>query len=400
MSRFAVAIIAAWMLTALLATAGVIDYRRTLRPVAPAADWPSTVVLVAVKGAGEGLARFLAALAAQDYPSFRVVFAVEAVTDPAFAGLERLANRESHRFELIVAGEATEGAQKVHNLLGALGALRPTDRVVVFADADIEPAADWLRQLVRPIAVGRAVVSSGYRWQIAKDRRLPSLIAALADMSVATAARDSRWNLCWGGSMAVDRSVLDRLDLPRLWAGAATEDLTLTRALRRPGVPIHGAVRVLVPSPSSYSWRSLFAFGRRQYLMVRFYAPRHWALAGWTLCVPAAGAVMAAAAAVSGSLAATLCIGAAIILQLVRHRLRLSIARRVLPTEAAAEAVSALRLGWWVSPLVHLVHTGVLLGSLLGRNFEWAGIRYRFCDSGNVVILGRKRERSSALDND
>ena len=389
MTGFAVAIIAAWVLTALLASAGVIDYRRTLRRVAPPADWPSAVVLVAVKGAGEGLARFLAALAAQDYPFYRVVFAVEAATDPAFIVLQPLASRESQRFELIVAGEAAKCAQKVQNLIKALGALRATDRVVVFADADTEPPADWLRQLVRPIAVGRAAVSSGYRWQIAKDRRLPSLIAALADVSVATAARDSRWNLCWGGSMAVERRVLDRLDLPRLWAGVATEDLTLTRALRRAGVPIHGAVRVLVPSPSSYSWRSLFAFGRRQYLLVRFYAPRHWLLAAWTLCVPAAGAAMAVTAAVSDSLAAALCIGAAILLQLLRYRLRLSIARRVLPTEAAAEAAVALRLGWWVSPLVHIVHAAVLLGSLLGRNFEWAGIRYRLCEPDKVVILDR-----------
>jgi cellulose synthase/poly-beta-1,6-N-acetylglucosamine synthase-like glycosyltransferase len=389
MTGFAVAIIAAWVLTALLASAGVIDYRRTLRRVALPADWPSAVILVAVKGAGEGLARFLDALLAQDYPSYRVVFGVEAATDPAFAALSPLASGKSHRFELIVAGEATECTQKVHNLLRALSALRPTDRVVVFADADTEPAADWLRQLVRPIAVGGAAVSTGYRWQIAKDRRLPSLIAALADMSVATAARDRRWNLCWGGSMAVERRVLDRLDLPRLWARVATEDLTLTRALRRAGVPIHGAVRVLVPSPSSYSWRSLFAFGRRQYLLVRFYAPRHWLLAAWTLCVPAAGAATAVSAAVSGSLAAALCIGAAILLQLLRYRLRLSIARRVLPSEAAAEASVAVRLGWWLSPLVHIVHAAVWLGSLLGRNFEWAGIRYRLWARDKVVILDR-----------
>ena len=397
MTGFAVAIIAAWLLTSVLASAGVIDYRRTLRRVAQTADWPSAVVLVAVKGAGEALDRFLPVLASQDYPFYRVVFAVEAATDPAFPALELLARNESHRFELIVAGKATEGAQKVQNLLKALGALRPTDRVVVFADADTEPAADWLRELVRPIAVGRAAVSSGYRWQIAKDRRLPSLIAALADMSVATAARDRRWNLCWGGSTAVERRVLDRLDLPRLWARVATEDLTLTRALRREGVPIHGAVRVLLPSPCSYSWRSLFAFGRRQYLLVRFYAPRHWLLAAWTLCVPAAGAAMAVSAAVSGSLAAALCIGAAILLQLLRYRLRLSIARQVLSTEAAAEAAITFRLGWWVSPLVHIVHAAVLLGSLLGRNFEWAGIRYRLSGPDKVVILDRCHGRPSAI---
>jgi ceramide glucosyltransferase len=386
MTGFAVTIVTAWLLTALLASAGVIDYYRTLRRLAPVRDWPPAVVLVAVKGAGEQLSRFLAALLSQDYPHYRVVFSVEAATDPAFAALEPLARGW---IELIVAGDAIGCAQKVQNLRAALGALRATDGVVVFADADIEPPADWLRQLVRPIALGGAAVSSGYRWQLPKDRRLPSMIAALADMSIATAGRDRRWNLCWGGSTAIERTVLDRLDLPRRWARVATEDLVLTRALRRACVPIRATARVLVPSPSSYSWRSLFAFGRRQYLLIRVYAPRHWLLAAWTLCVPVIGAVLAAAAICAGSLAAALCLGAVILLRVQRHGLRLSIARRVLPKEISEAAAPVLRFGWWAWPLVHIIHTAVFLGSVCGREFEWAGIRYRVRAPEEVAILSR-----------
>jgi ceramide glucosyltransferase len=388
MTGVAVTIVTAWLLTALLASAGVIDYYRTLRRLAPVRDWPAAVVLVAVKGGGEQLSRFLTALLSQDYPDYRVVFAVEAATDPAFAALEPLARGW---IELIVAGDAIGCAQKVQNLRAALGALRAADRVVVFADADIEPPADWLRQLVRPIALGGAV-SSGYRWQVPRDRRLPSMIAALADMSIATAGRDRRWNLCWGGSTAIERTVLDRLDLPRRWARVATEDLVLARALRRACVPIRAATRVLVPSPSSYSWRSLFAFGRRQYLLTRVYAPRHWLLAAWTLCVPVIGAVIVAAAICAGSLVAALCLGAAILLRVQRHGLRLSIARQVLPKEIAEAAAPVLRFGWWAWPLVHIVHTAVFLGSLWGREFEWAGIRYRICRPNKVAVLSRPVE--------
>jgi hypothetical protein len=393
MTGFAITIVAAWLLTAAVASAGVIDYCRRLRRVAPATDWPAAVVLVAVKGAGARLSRFLVALLAQDYPHYRVVFAVESATDPAFAVLEPLASSRGDRIELIVAGNAIGRAQKVQNLRAALGALRATDRVVVFADADVEPAAGWLRALVRPIALGRAV-SSGYRWQVPEDLRLPSMVAALADMSIATAGRDRRLNLCWGGSTAIERRLLDRLDLPRQWAGVATEDLVLTRALRRARVPIYAAAQVLVPSPSSYSWQSLLAFGRRQYMLVRFYAPRHWLLAGWTLCVPVIGAVLAIAAACTGSHAAPLCLGAVILLRVLRHGLRLSIARRVLPREIAETAAPVFRFGWWAWPLVHIVHTAVFLGSLWGREFEWAGIRYRVWRPEEVAILSRPAEGS------
>jgi ceramide glucosyltransferase len=392
MTGFTVTIVAAWLLTALLASVGVIDYRRTLMRVGPATDWPRAVILVAVKGAGVRLSRFLAALLIQDYPHYRIVFAIEAAMDPAFGILEPLASSQSDRIKLIVAGNATRGAQKVQNLRAALGALQATDQVVVFADADIEPAADWLRQLVRPIALGRAAVSSGYRWQVPEDRRLPSMVAALADMSVATAGRDRRWNLCWGGSTAIERRLLDRLDLPRQWEGVATEDLVLTQALRRARVPIHASVRVLVPSSTSYTWRSLFAFGRRQYMLIRFYAPRHWLLAAWALCVPVIGAVLAVVAACTGNLAAALCVGAAILLRALRHGLRLSIAQRVLPREITEAAAPVLRLGWWAWPLVHSVHTAVFLASLWGREFEWAGIRYRIWRAKEVAILSRPAE--------
>jgi ceramide glucosyltransferase len=388
MTGFAVTIVTAWLLTALLASAGVIDYCRMLRRIAPATDWPAAVVLVAVKGAGVRLSRFLAGLLAQDYPHYRVVFSVESTMDPAFAVLEPLASGQGDRIELIVAGDSVGCAQKVQNLRAALGQLRVSDQVVVFADADIEPAADWLRQLVRPIALGR-VVSSGYRWQVPEDCRLPSMVAALADMSIATAGRHRRWNLCWGGSTAIERRLLDRLELPRRWASVATEDLVLTQALREVRVPVYAAVPVLPPSPCSYSWQGLFAFGRRQYLLVRFYAPRHWLLAAWTLCVPAIGAVLAAAAACAGSLAAALCLGAAILLRVLRHGLRLSIARRVLPREIAEAAAPVFGLGWWAWPLVHIVHTAVFVGSLCGREFEWAGIRYRLRRPKDVAILSR-----------
>jgi hypothetical protein len=383
------AIIAAWILTALLASFGVIRYRLSVRSLSAVADPPSAAVIVAIKGVSARLPDFLDALLGQTYPHYRIVFAVEAQSDPAFAALEFLARDADGRIELVIAGIASERAQKVHNLLAALAALQPQDGIVVFADADIVPPADWLQQLTRPIALRRARVTSGYRWQTPADCRLATKIVTLADMSIATAARDARWNLCWGGSTAIERSLLDSLDLPTLWARVASDDLTLTKALRTTGVPVHGTTRVLVPSPVAYSWSGVFSFGRRQYLLLRCYAPRHWLLAGWTLCVPMVGAALAASTAWAGSLGAALSLGSAVMLRLLRHRIRLSIARRTLSPEIVTAVDPSLQFGWWGWPLVHAVHTAVFLGSLFGREFCWAGIRYRLRHDGEVVIQGR-----------
>jgi hypothetical protein len=97
------------------------------------------------------------------------------------------------RIELVIAGEASQSAQKVHNLLAALATLQPQDRVVVLADTDIVPRPIGLERLIRPIALHRA---GDQRLSLANPGRprLASRIVALADVSIATAARDSRWN--------------------------------------------------------------------------------------------------------------------------------------------------------------------------------------------------------------
>jgi ceramide glucosyltransferase len=381
------AILSAWLLTDLVATYGVAHYRRALGSPTAERDIPRVVVLVAIKGVSGTTPLFLEALSRQRYPFYRIIFTLESSSDPAFPLVTRVQREQDGKVEvaIVVAGPTIERAQKVHNLVSALRALRDDDRIVVFADADILPDAGWLSQLVRPVADRHAAASSGYRWQLPADRRWPSLIVAAADMSIATAARSARWNLCWGGSVAVDRAVLDQIDLPRVWNRAASDDLTLTAALRAKGLRIHAPPGMLVPSPVSHSWTSLFGFAHRQYLLVRTYAPRHWLVAGWTLGLPALAAAIAVRAILTGHRWPLSFIVAGIVLLQFRLRIRRAIAEFLLPPTAVAAAIATIRFARWAWPLIHLVHLAAFLTSALGRTFTWAGICYRL--SGKAVTV-------------
>jgi len=381
-------LLALWLVTALTATAGVIDYyRRIRRPRAAAETAPKVAILVPVKGAARSLTDFLEAIARQDYPAFRVVFAVEAADDPALAVL-RAFPRDGRDTETVVAGPAEGRGQKVHNLLAALSRLRPDDALVVFADSDIEPTPHWLRQLVRPVLRGVAGASSGYRWQIPGDGALPTRALAAADWSIATSGRSTRWNLCWGGSTALERGLLDRLDLPRWWRHSASDDLSLTAALRHSRERIYAPLELLVPSTARQDWRGLLAFGRRQYLMCRTYATGHWLLAGWTLAVPAFGAVAGVAGAAAGDSLALAALAAVVSLAELRHAVRRAIVRLILGPDEIARIRPGERLACWAFPIVHLVHLSCFLGSLYGRRFRWAGIEYRF-RGRRVEVLSR-----------
>jgi hypothetical protein len=387
-------VLAAWLLTDVLATCSVWHYRRNLAMIAPSPRTPKVAVLTAIKGVSETTPRFLDALCRQRYPVYRLVFALESSSDPVFPLLEAMQQRlaGSIAVDIVIAGQATQRAQKVHNLLAALRTLQADDRIVAFADADILPDEGWLSHLVRPVALDGFAASTGYRWQLPTDRRWPNLIAAAADLSIATAVRSARWNVCWGGSVALDRAALNQIDLPRVWNRAASDDLTLTAALRAHGSRINAPLHLLVPSPAAYDWRRLFSFARRQYLLVRTYSPAHWLLAGWTLCLPTAAMTIAVREICGGRWWAWSFILGSVALLQVRLLIRRRIADMLLPQAAIPAARATLAFARWAWPLIHLVHLGAFLASAVGQRFTWAGIRYRL--HGRSASVERRAEEA------
>jgi cellulose synthase/poly-beta-1,6-N-acetylglucosamine synthase-like glycosyltransferase len=382
----------AWLLTDLLATYGVLHHRRAF--VAPPAllEMPRAVVLVAIKGVTALTPLFLDALACQRYAGYRLIFAVESETDRAFALVRNMQRLLAGTLEVdvVTAGPSTCRAQKVHNLLAALGRLREEDRVVVFADADIVPPVTWLSQLVRPVAAHESAASCGYRWQLPQDLRFPSLMVAAIDMSVATAARSRLWNLCWGGSVAIAREALERIDLPTVWDRAASDDLTLSAALRACGLRMYVPPHVLVPSPMSHDWRSLFRFAHRQYLLVRIYAFRHWLLCAWLVCVPTFAAGVAMRALWSGARWPLPVILVSAVLLQVRLSTRRAIAYRVLQNSHIAAAQSTIGFARWAWPLIHLTHLAAFISSAVGYRFTWAGVDYRL--RGKTVSVEHRHQ--------
>jgi hypothetical protein len=379
-----------WLVTDIVATYGVLHYLRGLAASAPAGKTPRVAILTAIKGVSATTQQFLEALCRQRYPAYRLVFALESRSDPALPLVEGIRQRHAGTIavDIVIAGHTTQRAQKVHNLLAAWRSLRDDDAIVVFTDADILPDARWLSQLIGPIANRTAAASSGYRWLLPTDRRWPTLVAAAIDLSIATAARSVRWNLCWGGSFALDRAALDQIDLPRIWNRAASDDLTLTAALRARGLKITAPLHVLVPSPVAYTWTSLFNFARRQYLLVRTYTPRHWWLAGWTLCLPTLAATVAVTETLDGRWwMASFVLGSLALLQ-VRLRIRRRIADLVLPHTAISAARTTISFAQWAWPLIHLVHVSAFLASCVGQRFTWAGIDYRL--HGSTVSVERR----------
>lgn len=377
---------------------------------------PPAVVIVPVKGADPHFAEHVHALTRQDYPSYRMIFVVESERDPAHAALQGLRADVAHEMDVLVAGRADRGGQKVHNQLCGLRSLRDSDEVIVFADADAVPHDRWLSYLVEPLRRERIGATTGYRWFVPtsdvanKDPRetrnekretspsLASLLVSVLNASIATLLGPPRRNHAWGGSMAITRRMARDAELLEHWDGALSDDYQLSRAVRAAGKVIVFLPQCLVVSPARFTWRSMLEFGRRQYVITRVHAPLLWVAALVVTALYTAGWLSVLVAAMFQTpgwpwgFAAWAVVYA---LDLLRAAQRRRAVGNLLGEAVAQQLRPVWRLERWATPLWLGLHLFIVLTSAFGRRITWAGITYDMRARQDVRIL-RKNATSES----
>jgi len=369
--------LAAWLFVAALACFAVYNMQRDRRPLV--VDRPTAAVLIIpVRGVPPQLDALWRGICAQANPPSRVIFAIESAEDPVYRALQSLG--DGPPIEIVIAGATTRRSQKVHNQLAALDTLQPNDAVIVFADADIAPDANWLARLTSRLDDSRVV--SGCRWLVPTDDRWATAFVCVLNSSVATIPRRGLWSLVWGGSMALRRETMNALDLEKCWDRAALDDLTLSLAIQAHGLRVYGPRDGLVRSPVSYGWKEAIAFGRRQYLFLRMHTPVYWVVAACGTTLPLIGWAVAVPLAVTGNMVALGVIVTAVALDRLRAQFRDRVARKLWGAGIQG------RVAWldrWGTPAYLAMHAVIIWSTLFGRSITWAGRRYAIDRQHNVI---------------
>src|SRR5262249_23494372 len=123
---------------ALIATMRFTRYALRRRSARQTRYQPKAVVIVPCRGLEHGFEENVHAILTQDYRDYEVVFVTESENDPAHGVLARLLKQRRRLAPptwMVVAGEAKNRGQKIHNLLAALDTLNSIGRVeaLVFA---------------------------------------------------------------------------------------------------------------------------------------------------------------------------------------------------------------------------------------------------------------------------
>ncbi|MBI5760943.1 MAG: glycosyltransferase [Planctomycetales bacterium] len=368
-------------------------HRSRLRSECQLDRTPRVELFVPCKGLDLELEANLAKLFQQEYPNYGLCFIVESINDPAHEVIVRLCRRFSTpACRVVVAGIATDCGQKVHNLVAATRQIPDGVEVLAFADSDARPHPQWLSRLVQRLNNDKVGASTGYRWFFPQHISPPNWIACGINNMVSGVMGCHRFNLVWGGAWAMRVSTFQQLGLPNAWAGSLSDDLTISRLVHDARLKVAFEPHCLATSPVDFNWITLAEFVRRQFLVVRVYAPIWWLFAmgaaTLTLVCLASSLILSVTWLVTGGPWWMPAICGTCYWALMGYRLSLR-ARMMAPFVHASpdiyRTIARREIFGW--PIITLCHGMGLVASAVGRTIHWRGISYRLTSRHQTHIL-------------
>ncbi len=360
---------------------------------------PRTVLLVPCKGIDPDFQKNVTSFFNQDYENYLLWFVVADKADPAYAKLCKLKNQlsrgsKAQNIQILVAGQGQSCSQKIHNLLYCYERIGDDVEVLAFADSDVCVRNDWLSHIVFPLQRPRNGATSGYRWFIPKKNNLATLALSAVNAKVAQLLGNTHCNQAWGGSMAIRRDLFSQVGLDKIWPKVLSDDLSLSRAVKKAGKRVIFVPACLTASYTSTTWRKLFEFGRRQFLITRISVPRLWwfALLGslYSILGLWGGAGLALYAAAIGEKNLTLFAAVPILFfvsQVGRAVLRQKMISKLLKYDwpKMRFACAADILACWIWSLLLLFF---IISASFGRTICWRGVRYKLLGPTKTIVLG------------
>jgi cellulose synthase/poly-beta-1,6-N-acetylglucosamine synthase-like glycosyltransferase len=362
---------------------------------------PFASLIAPCRGLDDGLRENVAALFEQDYPAYELIFVSDRADDRALGIIEGITNSGSFSAQVstrvVIAGEAVDSGQKVHNLKVAVAKVNPRSEVLVFVDTDARPQPGWLRSLVAPLADEEVGAATGYRWFLPASGGLASHLRSVWNASIASALgeRHDR-NFCWGGSTAIRRSTFDELQIAERWRGTVSDDFTMTRALQEANLPIQFVPACLIASLDRCTAKELLEFTNRQLKITRVYAAHLWkpVLVGSLLftLVFFGGIAFVLVRAIRGLPYAMPLAILAMIYALGTAKSYIRLRAVSIPLSRYSRQLSASLLPhlllWPITSALYLYNA---LAATSSRRIRWRGITYELKSPTEAVIISREQ---------
>ncbi len=233
---------------------------------------PPAAIVLCLKGTDESLEDCLGALVDQDYPDYQLNIVIDSPTDPAVEVAQDVFAALKYKpiVEFLTHRE-TSCSLKCSAIAQAVDSLPERIEVVAFVDGDTVVDQFWLRDLVTPLGDSGTGVTTGNRWYSPDDLQLGSLVRKI--WNAAAVVQMQRYEIAWGGSLAIRRAVIDRCGLVATWRKSFCEDTSLTKAMRHQKLRVYRVANLIVENNDGVSLGNTYEWICRQMLTVRLHHP-------------------------------------------------------------------------------------------------------------------------------
>ena len=394
------------------------NYRYTLAKYKKKRSWHKlkTVLIVPCKGLDSAFHQNITSLFNQDYENYLLWFVVAEKSDPAYDELCKLKEQlsqssKAHEVRILIAGKVDENekqsvhnkqttkqacSQKIQNLLYAYERIGDDIEALAFADSDICVRTDWLSHLMWHLRLSKTGATTGYRLFVPSSNNLATLALSAVNVKIAQLLGNTRFNQAWGGSMAIRVDVFREIGLDKIWPKTISDDLSLSRAVKKAGKKVEFVPACLVPSYESTTWQGLFEFARRQFVITRVSTPLTWWF-GLTSTLYSilglfAGLALVIYAAIKTSIRGyELLIIVAVPVSFFIEQLSSAILRQKMISKVLQKDWMNLKfacladvLFFWFWSLLLLFF---MISSAFGRTICWRGIRYKLLGPTETIVV-------------
>jgi ceramide glucosyltransferase len=331
---------------------------------------PAVTVLKPLHGAEPDLAGRLAAVCRQHYGGLvQVVCGAQGDLAPATAAVGEVNSKFPDSIEL-VADQRSHGANgKVSNLINMLPRARYD--TIVLSDSDIVVERDYLRRIVALLGEPDVGAVTCLYHGIG-GTGLWSRISALATNShflpqAITALGLKLGKPCCGATIALRRSMLDRIGGFHAFADVLADDYAIGVAVRAAGYDVKAAPFLVGHRCFEGSLREFMRHQIRVARTIRSIDPIGYA--GTILTHPLPLALLGM---LSGGITATLLTVAVL-------------ASRVTLCRCVERRFGLPRQSYWLIPLQDVLVFGVYVASFFGATVNWQGVDFRVAGDGTLI---------------
>lgn len=236
---------------------------------------PPVAIVLCLKGSEDNLIECLTGLVCQEYDAYQLFIVVDSDIDPVLETVTSFfAARESKPVVQTLRSPHKTCSLKCSAITQAIQSIPPQYEVVAFIDADTIPDQSWLSDLVGPLADSSVGATTGNRWYSPRTNSPGAWVRKI--WNAAAVVQMQRYQVPWGGSLALRSETIERCGLIEQWQKSFCEDTALIERLKEKKLTLHRVPHLILENTESISLADAAYWISRQLVTVRLHHPK-WA---------------------------------------------------------------------------------------------------------------------------